>query len=149
MKVIKVLLTIVFSICLFTQNLKAEIESNVNGIVQYENGTPASGLFVKAFHKNLRNLILLGETTTDSNGYYSIDYFYDGEVDLVIRIYSLNYGLVYQSTPLFNAQTEETVDITLLSQELKRIIDRVLPRAKVIVPLKAISPKFQDLHQTW
>jgi hypothetical protein len=67
----------------------------VKGTIRQANGDLYSGAIVRAFDRDLRNEQLLGETTTDRNGYYEIAYnanqFQRAEkvsADLIVRIFN-------------------------------------------------------------
>ena len=69
----------------------------VRGTIRQENDTPAVGLIVRAFDRDLRAEQLLGEQTINTKGYYEIAYTQDqfrraekGSADLVVRLFDAN-----------------------------------------------------------
>jgi len=50
------------------------VSFSVKGVVQAVDGSPLSGLEVRAFDKDMRREELLGEAQTDENGYYEIKF---------------------------------------------------------------------------
>lgn len=116
----------------------------VSGQVRMADDTPlAETLTVSAFDKDLRTEQLLGEAQTDRDGRYEIKYtanqFSRAEkksADLIVRVYSRNRQLLYESGPdevLFNAPRVAVIDIQLqtgdtgLDSEYERIMRSILP----------------------
>jgi hypothetical protein len=92
----------------------------VHGRVLQADGTPVAGITVKAVDKDVREESLLGETTTEANGRYSITY-YTGQLsrpdktaaDLIVRAYDNAGNEVAVSTLILSAAIEETVALIL------------------------------------
>ena len=96
----------------------------VSGRIVAVDGTPAVGVTVCAFDKDLRSEEELGKENgpyrTNSKGYYEITYtpaeFRRAEkqsADLVVRVYDPQGNILKASEIHFNAQPEETVDLTV------------------------------------
>lgn len=102
---------------------RANVQSAiVTGTVFQPDNTPAPGLTVKAFDKDLRSETALGEATTDSDGKYSIPY--DQKVvekneyksaDILMRVYQKK-QLLFETginDLVFNAPSRVNIDIHL------------------------------------
>ncbi len=94
----------------------------VQGTVRRENQRPLPQATVRAFDKDLRQEQLIGETTTDQQGFYKILYCRDQfrraekrAADLVVRVFHPNNtdSCLGESELIFNAQTMQTVDLTV------------------------------------
>jgi hypothetical protein len=94
----------------------------VQGTVRRENQRPLPQAMVRAFDKDLRHEQLLGETTTDPQGFYKILYSRDQfrraekkTADLVVRVFHPNAPdtRLGEAGPVFNVQTVQTVDLTV------------------------------------
>jgi peptidoglycan hydrolase-like protein with peptidoglycan-binding domain len=90
----------------------------VRGQVWQENGTPLTGAKVLAFDKTLRQEKLLGQSSTDSSGFYEISYTpYQlaqprrQSADVIVRVYTDNpQASAFTSKPVFSAPREVTVN---------------------------------------
>ena len=96
----------------------------VSGRILAADGTPVVGAMVRAFDKDLRSEEELGKANgayrTNSKGYYEITYtpaeFRRAEkqsADLVVRVYDAQGNILKASEIHFNAQPEETMDLTV------------------------------------
>ncbi len=112
----------------------------VKGTVKDEAGSPESGLLVRAADIDLRREEPLGETTTDSNGYYEITYtpeqFARAEkksADLVVRVFDAQGEILAHSSIRYNANPTEEIDLVLGSgiihepSEYEKLIRELLP----------------------
>jgi hypothetical protein len=88
---------------------------------------PFAGALVCAVDQDLRSEDLLGEATTDQDGNYQIIYFESqfrctekeiGGLDLIVRVYSAEGQVMTQSKRKRNAGQEETINLTVSSEEL-------------------------------
>ena len=130
--------------------LEASEPHCVKGVVQSPDGTPLSGLIVKAFDKDLRHEQELGIATSGPHGYqipYTAAQFRRAEkayADLIVRAYVVDpnamvpvYSLVASSPSIFNAQPIETVDLTVGGElrglsEYERYLKDLTPLAQDI-----------------
>ncbi len=94
--------------------------SKVSGLVKTETGEPIVGITVRAFDKDLRHEQLLGTATTDSMGFYSINYTADQfrrsekkSADLIVRASDMQGNLRAESEILFNAPDQARINLTL------------------------------------
>jgi hypothetical protein len=92
----------------------------VRGTIVYADGKAFNEGLVRAYDKDLRREELLGESETDGQGRYEIHYgpvqFSRAEkdsADLLVRAMSRKGEEVAHSPILFNAQPEETIDLTV------------------------------------
>lgn len=101
------------------------------------NRTPINSIRVRAFDHNLRSEDLLGETTTNQDGYYEIRYSAEqfrrsdnerGGADLIVRVYDTQDQVIATSPTVNNAKTEETIDIVVQAQPPKPDPDQFLVR---------------------
>lgn len=111
----------------------------VQGHIKQADGSPLVGNLVRALDKDLRHEQLLGEARTDRQGYYTIGYTQNQfrraekqQADLLVRVYSAEGSLLAECDIIFNAQTEESVDLVLDStepekSEYERYIDALTP----------------------
>jgi hypothetical protein len=92
----------------------------ISGKVYYSDGSPRTGLTVKAFDRNIgADDTLLGEAVTDKLGSYSISYSLNNpggksSADLVICVYQ-DTLLLQTSDVIFNARMTETKDFAFSS----------------------------------
>lgn len=107
----------------------------VQGVILNQDGEPWIDLSVKAFDRNIgTNDTLLGQTTTNSDGKYSISYSstqLDGKIaaDLVIEVLR-DTTLLESSDVIFNANPFETRDFVIQevqAPEFQRLVDRIEP----------------------
>jgi len=92
--------------------------ARVSGIVRSEDGTVVTGAVVRASDKDMRSEQLLGEGVSDA-GHYAITYteeqFHRAEkkqADLILRAFDEAGNLRVESDIVFNAHTEEQIDLT-------------------------------------
>ncbi|KAF5437921.1 Peptidoglycan-binding (PGRP) domain of peptidoglycan hydrolases-containing protein, partial [Candidatus Methanophagaceae archaeon] len=92
----------------------------VRGHVREADGNPLIEAIVRAFDKDLRHEEHLGEEVSDESGSYEIVYtaaqFRRAEkqnADLVVRVFNQEDQELIASDILFNAQTEETVNLMI------------------------------------
>ena len=115
--------------------MNEEVMYLINGIVYNLGGKPVENLIVEAFDCNIcNNDVLLGQATTDSQGYYSITYTADklegkSTADLVADLYRGD--TLLQTTDIkFDAPKEIRLDFIILetiSPESKRLSDKIKP----------------------
>jgi hypothetical protein len=99
----------------------------VQGQVLQSDRTPVRGVIVRAFDdRNLQPEELLGETTTNQDGYYEIRYSAEqfrrspnerGGPDLIVKVYDSQGQVVATSPKKNNAQAEETIDLRVTIPE--------------------------------
>jgi hypothetical protein len=92
----------------------------VSGTVQFAAGIPAEGIKVAAFDRDLRNEEPLGESYTDRDGSYRIEYLERqflnaerGSADLVVKVLDANGQVLVASPVLFNAPPDATIHHTI------------------------------------
>ena len=95
----------------------------VRGRVTLSNGSPFFGGIVRAFDKDLRNKQPLGNTRTDRNGGYQIEYSRKqftrttkAKADLVVEVYretATGEDLLVASNVLFNAPSVVSINLTV------------------------------------
>ena len=94
----------------------------VRGTVSYPDTSPAAGLTVIAFDKDIEGEDRLGEATTDAAGAYQITYSAaqfrrsknEGRgADVFLRVYSAKHELLFQSDTVGNAPADLRVDVKL------------------------------------
>ena len=140
------------------QALEPEPESDdttgsfvVGGHVRKAEGSPLVGAIVRAFDKDLRHEESLGEEVTDESGRYEIAYtaeqFRRAEkkrADLIVRVFDQEDQELIASDILFNAQTEETVNLMIGGgeyrgpSEYERLLAEITPILEN-VPLTELS----------
>ncbi|MBE8989894.1 neuraminidase-like domain-containing protein [Nostoc sp. LEGE 12450] len=99
----------------------------VQGQVLQSDRTPVSGVIVRAFDdRNLQPEELLGETTTNQDGYYEIRYSTEqfrrspnelGGPDLIVKAYDSQGQVIATSPKKNNAKAEETIDLRVTIPE--------------------------------
>ncbi|MBP1692559.1 MAG: hypothetical protein H6Q37_442, partial [Chloroflexi bacterium] len=115
----------------------------VRGTVSYIDGSPAAGLLVQAFDRDLRNEQVLGKAQTDGKGFYEIRYTTDqfaraekANADLLVRVYNAAGQVLYDpglDGVQFNAPPEALINILLnfgqtgLPSEYERLLRDVQP----------------------
>ncbi len=111
----------------------------VSGHVRQADGTPVTGLIVRAFDQDLPSLKrdeLLGERRTDRHGHYTITYTAEqfrrtekGRADVVVRVFADNGEPLAASKTIFNARSSETVDLVVRDgpSEYERLMRDVVP----------------------
>jgi Tc toxin complex TcA C-terminal TcB-binding domain/Neuraminidase-like domain len=92
----------------------------ITGTVSLADGSPAVGVKVLAFDRDLRTEEELGQSQTDKRGFYEIRYssrqFLKAEkasADLLIKAFAIDGSLLASSPVLFNAPPSAEVDITI------------------------------------
>ncbi len=95
----------------------------VKGTVRLSDGSPAAGVFVVAYDRDLRNEETLGQGQTDRQGFYQIPYAADrfrkaekSEADLVVKAFNAEGRLLASSAIVFNAPAEAVVDLTIAAE---------------------------------
>ena len=118
----------------------------VKGVVRLADGGPIAGAVVKAFDKDLRREQPLGDTPTDVTGAYLIRYTADQfrraekkTADLILRAYDSHSNLLAESSLLFNAATDETIDLSVGGvyrgpSEYTRLLDEITPLLEGLSP---------------
>lgn len=97
----------------------------VGGTVRLADGSPAAGVKVSAFDRDLRTEQLLGQSTTGRDGSYRIQYSggafakaETGGADLVIKAFAADDSLLAASPVLFNAPPSAEIDLTISEKAL-------------------------------
>jgi hypothetical protein len=97
----------------------------VGGMVRLADGSPAAGVKVSAFDRDLRTEQLLGQSTTGKDGSYRIQYSGDafaraetGGADLVLKAFAADGSLMASSPMLFNAPPSAEIDLTIPAESL-------------------------------
>jgi hypothetical protein len=119
----------------------------VKGTVRLSDDSPAFGVKVSAFDRDLRDEQLLGRTRTDAKGFYAIQYSAEkfqkrekGGADLVVKAFSANGSLLAASPVLFKAPPSAVIDVTIpaevrqtptLFEKIQQVIEPLLGRLKV------------------
>lgn len=92
----------------------------VSGVVRLSDGSPAVGLSVSAFDRDLRSEQLLGHSRTDAKGFYQIRYsshrFRKAEkdrADLIVKVFTPDRSLLAASPVLFNAPQIAEINVTI------------------------------------
>src|SRR5215470_15025500 len=90
----------------------------ITGQIILADASPFVGSTVRAFDKNLRAEMLLGETKSDAGGEYTITYTLQKlgrpdkqNADLVVRVFDALGKQLGASDVLFNAPAEATIDV--------------------------------------
>jgi len=114
-------------------------------VVLKSDGSPAVGLIVRAFDKDLRREEPLGEAKTDEKGLYAIVYtaelFARAEkksADLVLRAFAPSGELLATSEIMFNAPSVATVNLTIEPQPVPQL-------SEYEILLAALAPIMEDL----
>ena len=92
----------------------------VKGTVRFFDDFPAAGIMVSAFDRDLRSEQALGQSTTDRQGFYQIQYSArqfskaeKGNADLVIKVLGADGSVLAASTVLFNALIVAEVNVSI------------------------------------
>jgi hypothetical protein len=92
----------------------------VKGTIRLADGSPAFGINVSAYDRDLRTEQLLGQSQTERDGSYRIQYSADaftkaeaGSADLVVKAFAADGSLLTASGVLFNAPTSAVIDVTI------------------------------------
>jgi hypothetical protein len=95
----------------------------VKGTIRLANSSPARGIKVSAFDRDLRAEQLLGQSETDAAGFYYIQYSAGtfaksetGSADLVVKAFALDGSVLAASAVLFNAPRSAVIDVTISAQ---------------------------------
>lgn len=123
---------------------------HVSGRVTDINNIPQDGLIIRIYDRDMRSEELIGETVTDRNGHYGLDYhpeqFLKGEKkypDLAVKVYTANGRQpLYEPTIKgirFNARLREVIDIKL-QKGVSRETDEYSHYLNEIQPLRGEIP---------
>ncbi len=92
----------------------------VRGHIRQQDERPLAGATVVAVDQDLRGEEILGQTTTNQDGYYEIRYTADkfaraekGTADLVVRAFAADGSLLVASPIIFNAPPVATADLVI------------------------------------
>jgi peptidoglycan hydrolase-like protein with peptidoglycan-binding domain len=92
----------------------------VKGAVHLSDGSPAVGVMVSAFDRDLRSEQLLGRQQTNEKGSYAIQYSAarfrkreKGSADLVVKAFATDGSLLAASSVLFNAPSHAELDVII------------------------------------
>ncbi|CAN5882390.1 hypothetical protein BH18ACI4_BH18ACI4_00610 [soil metagenome] len=106
--------------------LTPEEPQKVKGTVHLSDGFPAAAVMVSAFDRDLRSEQALGQSQTNSRGFYQIPYFArqfrqreKGSADLVVKAFAADGSLLVASSVLFNAPPHAEVDLTIPVEALQ------------------------------
>ncbi len=139
----------------------SEVSFTVSGTIRRGDGRPAVGALVRAYDQDLRKKQLLGKTTTDAAGHYSIAYtsrkFLRAEktsADLYVVVVNAKAKELASSVVIFDAPVEATVDLTLppdgqTLSEFELLLEAILPlltgQGKAGVDLRITELEEQDI----
>ncbi len=131
----------------------------VHGVVRRTGGEPVEGAKVVAVDRDLRREQQLGSATTDPDGGYEIRYtrqkFRRAEkarADLVVRVVGPNGDALAASQTIFNAEANETVDLTIDAttrvgpSEYERYVKRLAPVLDGVSLAKLTDEDLTFLH---
>jgi hypothetical protein len=97
----------------------------VHGVVRDSQGNPLAKATVQAFDRDLRSEQTLGESQTDKQGSYRIEYFTrqfrkreKSSADLVVKAFSSTGELLAESAVLFNAPPDAELNLTVPDEAL-------------------------------
>ena len=105
----------------------------VHGRITYRDGQPAAHMQVRVYDRDVTSETLLGETTTDNDGHYTLTYSESqfrrtsaerGGPELLLRVFDQDSMLLGQSKMLRNAPAEATLDAQV-STGMFRVFGRV------------------------
>ena len=137
----------------------------VRGTIHNADGTPTSGHPVRVFARTLRNERMLGSTTTDAAGRYSIQYETDGlgnrapdGPNVLVRVYSSRESrrdVLAESAVRFNAGVDETIDLEIdatseddaQTSEYHRLMALLRPRLTNTHPATLTDEDIEFLEQ--
>jgi hypothetical protein len=98
----------------------------VKGMVRLFDGFPATGVTVSAFDRDLRSEQPLGQSQTDREGFYQIQYSArqfrkaeKGSADLAVKAFAADGSLLAASPVFFNAPFVTEVDLTIPAEVLQ------------------------------
>lgn len=115
----------------------------VMGSVRNPDGSPVSGVLVRALEKRLRQELLLGEDGTDQRGRFQIEFPQpEGNISLIVRVFDRQDQEIGASEVIGSADPSETVDVLLGDDpfrgpsEFRRLEDALLPilQAEEVAP---------------
>jgi hypothetical protein len=89
-----------------------EHHGSVRGKFVDEDGAAIIGTRVVLFAKNIRSETQLGETTTDTQGQYSIAYDRPAALNLTVRAYDASGKVIAKSATVFAAAAQTKIDFT-------------------------------------
>lgn len=129
-------------------NEQQDEQRRVSGHVRLEDGTPAESLIVRAFNKSLHEEELLGQSSTDKEGHYEIQYSTRpsseseaATTDLVVKVFADDDSLLATSPTQFNAPAVVELDLTIpadvlqpppLFEKIDRALKPLLGRANLV-----------------
>jgi hypothetical protein len=130
----------------------------VKGQIQRADGTPYSGIFVRAFDRDLRREQALGSRkVTSREGRYEIIYtraqFCRGDkdsADLIVRVYGgTGDQLLAQSDIIFNAKPVEIVDLTVVDEAYQQLseYERLMLALTPLLGEQAITNLREDIEE--
>jgi hypothetical protein len=130
--------------------------SIVRGQLSQPDGSPLSGIKVRAYNKGLRSEQLLGEAVTDDNGNYKIEHAFVS-ADLILRAFGPEGEELAMSDVKFHAGPEETLDLRVPRQlrrspsEFERLSKDLEPHLKEIkvagIEMPTLVHKLSDLKR--
>ena len=119
----------------------------VSGRILSTDGTPLSGVVVRAVDRDIGREAILGETVTDAGGNYSIPLFSDKFLDpnrnaphLMIRAFSARARLLGESDIVFNAAGDLKIDLKVEPAEEVPLSAYETLMAKLTPLLRGIPP---------
>ncbi len=124
----------------------------VYGVVRDAQGDLLQGVTVEASDRDLRSEQALGQSQTDRQGYYQIQYFTRqfrkrerGSADLIVKAFSAEGSLLVASPVLFNAPPDAEVNLTIPAEMLQppTLFDRI---GRALPPLPE-GLKVEDLEE--
>lgn len=125
----------------------------VRGTIRQAEGSPMSGMTVRAFDRDLRAEQFLGEQTTNANGYYEISYTRaqfrradKGSADLVVRLFTAN-GEAISSVALTSDDGSPIEELTYLDSRGNTIAIPVWFNAPPVATINGtlVNDLLQDL----
>lgn len=148
-------------------DITAAVLRIVHGTVRHATGFPLAGLTARAFDRDMRAEVLLGQAVTDEDGNYQITYdagqLHPGKTsaDLVIRVLESDTAAEGQedgrgeelamSDIVFNAAPQQTIDIEIgskrfLASEHERYLAELAPLIKEALLHELIDEDLSFLH---
>ncbi|HEU4854668.1 MAG TPA: neuraminidase-like domain-containing protein [Nitrosospira sp.] len=128
-------------------------EFSVKGTVRFFDDFPAADIIVVAFDRDLRNEEVLGQSRTDRQGNYQIQYsesrFRTTEkrnADLVVKALSASGAVLVASPILFNAPPAATIDLTIPAEaaQLPTLFERIECTLKPLLAGVAVAELEED-----
>lgn len=148
-------------------DITAAVLRIVHGTVRHATGFPLAGLTARAFDRDMRAEVLLGQAVTDEDGNYQITYdagqLHPGKTsaDLVIRVLEPDTTAEGQGNEggeelvvsgiVFNAAPQQTIDIEIgsrkfLASEYERYLAELAPLMKEALLQELIDEDLSFLH---